>query len=395
VNQKTFYKLIIEFNLDPQKSKSYALDKRLTFNEKKILEAFFLVRNNENIQAMNLLKELTPSPLPFVEAQRLHLLGLCLNNQSHFVEAESYFLKSLSILKQLETPFSLFMGYFNLSFVYCNLARPKEMKKSMDAMEFIEHVTDFQKARFLRVCFSYYSLIDDEENAEKILKDLRPMMSGMPESDSIAQLVTEFIYYCRREEFSKCEEVLFEMKSHRKFHLTENFTFMKKLLNHLTKDERIYLSENSAHSVPLLNLQLKVIQGLEETDLEKAQENWSRLHQIMPDVYKDNFSYQGKKCLFSLCLDKHLSKTIKITPLKKNESANLLDSLYTLLESSPIPLSKSYIYEYLWNSTPVEKDDFNKLEQLVCRMRKEKGIKVMSRKNTYALKPQIDKKLAG
>jgi tetratricopeptide (TPR) repeat protein len=392
LNQKTFYKLIIEFNLDPQKSKSYAQDKRLTFNEKKTLEAFFLIRNNENIQAMNLLKELTPSPLHFVEAQRLFLLGLSLNNQSHFVEAESYLLKSLSILKELETPFSLFMCYFNLSFVYCNLARANEMKKAMDAMEFIEQVAVFQKARYLRVCFSYYSLVDDEKNALKVLKDLKPMMPEMPESDCIAQLVTEFIYYCKREEFSKCEKVLNEMKNYRKFHLTENFTFMKKLLNHLTKDERIYISENSSHSVPLLNLQLRVIQALEETDLEKADYNWAKLRQMMPNDYQDNFQFVGKKCLFSLCLDKHLSKTRKIQPIKKNESVNLINSLYTLLKNSPIPLSKSYIYEHLWSETPSEKEDFNKLERLVSRMRTEKGIKVISRKNTYAIKIESKKK---
>jgi hypothetical protein len=143
-----------------------------------------------------------------------------------------------------------------------------------------------------------------------------------------------------------------------------------------------------------LNLQLRFIQALEETDLEKANKHWKDLTKMMPDVYQENFVFNGKKCLFSLCLNKHLFKTVRAQPIVRNENNSLVDALYQLLSNSSSPLSKSYIYEYLWNEIPIEKEDFNKLERLVSRMRSEKGVDAISRKNTYSIKAPTSKKQA-
>ncbi len=385
MNQKTFYKIIIDFNINPAKSKFYVDDKRLTFNEKKILDAYFLIRNNENVEAMKLMKGLAPSSLPFVEAQRLLLIGLSLNNQSLYHEAEESILKALSLFKELGTHFSVFMCYFNLSFIYFNLMNREKMKLVVEALKSIEFETEFQRIRYLRVKFAYLTLTEQITEANIVLSEIELSKGKMPESDRIAQLIIEFMFFSAQQDFIKCRKILIEMKSYRKFHLTENYIFMKKLLDHLTFNVPIYFYDDKFFDVPILNYQLKVIQSLEEMDIENAKEHWRKLSAIMPEIFGESFAFKGRKCLFSLCLDKHLSNVNKEHSCKKSEELNLIISLHDLLKSSDRPLSKSYIYEFLWNDVPVEKSDFNKLERLISRLRSEKQVRVVYRKGTYFL----------
>ena len=392
MNQKTFYRIIIDFNVNPHKAKFYLEDKRLTFNEKKILDAYYLIRNNENVEAMKLMKGLAPSPLPFVEAQRKLLIGVALNNQSLFNEAEESILNALSVFKELDTQFSIFMCYFNLSFVYYNQLQMDKMKTAIDEMGHLSFETDFQRAKHLRAQFAYFAHMVEVNKAHRILEEIKPWKAKMPESDNIAQLVIEFIFYSGQEDFKQCQMILDEMKNFRKFHLSENFNFMKKLLDHLVHNEPIYFTEGKSHDVPILNYQLRVIQALEEMDLVKAKTNWTLLSSMMPDLYHEDFIFKGPKGLFSLCLDKHLSKISNAKPIQKNQEMSLLNSLYHLLKSSTTPLSKAYIYEYLWNTPPQDKSDMSKLEKLISKIRTEKGFDVISRKGTYQVAPRPNKK---
>jgi hypothetical protein len=107
VNQKAFYKIILDINLSPERTKKSLADKRLTNNEKKIIEAYILIRSNKNAEAVKLLDALPPSDLPFVEAQRALLTGLALNNLSHFKEAEESILKSVPVFQNFNTPYPL------------------------------------------------------------------------------------------------------------------------------------------------------------------------------------------------------------------------------------------------------------------------------------------------
>lgn len=390
MEQKAFYQALIDINIDPSKTKKCLDDKRPTYAEKRILESYLLIRNNQNKEALDMMRSLAPTGLPFVEAQKDLLIGLSLNNQSMFLDAEASILKAIPVFIYLRSDYFLFMSYFNLSLIYLNTSRFNKMKASIDFMSNLKLETDLQRLRLLRCKFAYFAETDEKEKAEEILLELEAYKLSMPESDCISQLLCEFRFYVRHENFSRCESILNEMKKYRKFNLTENFNFMKKLLGHLTQNTPLYAYQDGFESVPLLKHQISVIRFLEEQDYDASKNHWRELQKIDPEVYLDDFKYTGVKCLFSLCLDKHLLKKMP-DKVEKIEAKSQLEALINLLLHSEKPLPKGYIFEILWGSPPQDKEDLKKLTRLVYRARIEKETEITSRKGTYFIERKVRK----
>ena len=387
MQQKTFYKTLLEFNTNPAKAKQCLSDKRLTLAEKKILEGYLLIRNNENQLALQMMKQLSPSDLPFVEGQRKFVMGLSLNNMSFFDEAEKMIKEALIIFQKFEAPYFLFTGHFLLFTTYSNQGRPDLMKETLDMLESIPVVLGIQKIRLLRCRFDYFSIVN-ESKAREVLKEIENVKEEMSEGDIISHLVCEFMFFVQYDEFDNCEKVLSEMKKYRKFHLTENFNYMKKLLAHLQTNAPVYFYEVDFKAAPLLSLQLKLIHSFEEKNSAVAEKTWEELSHLYPKSYLPDFQYMGRKCLFSLCLEKHHSNRKSVLVINKVDAQSKLDLLLKLLSTSETPLTKGNIYEQLWDQAPEFKDDLKKLTRLISRARSERGVEIKSRKGTYYVETQ-------
>jgi len=390
VQQKTFYKLLLDVNLNPSKVKQSLLDKRLTRIEKTIIESYLLIRNNQNNEALNILKGLPPSEFAFVEAQKNLLIGISLNNQSMFTEAEIAIWKSIPTLKTLESQYFLFAAYFNLCFIYFNNRHLSKMNNIIQAMEGIKQESDIQETRLLRCKFIYYSEINETIQAKALLKQIETRKSTMPESDAISHLLLEFSFFVKMEDFVMCEHLLLEMKNFRKYNLTENYNFLKKMLHHLTAGGPIYAYQSDFQYTPILHHQIKVIQSLEEKNLDLAKSHWDALASSNANIYQEHFHYAGGKCLFSLCLAKHTQSIAVPKNLEIKGGVPKVDALISLLTEAGAPLPGPMIYEILWGETPVEKQDMNKLKRLIYRAKNEKQIEIKFHKGTYAI--GVDKK---
>lgn len=394
MEQKAFYQALIDINIDPSKTKKCLDDKRPTYAEKRILESYLLIRNNQNKEALEMMRSLAPTGLPFVEAQKDLLIGLSLNNQSIFIDAEASISKAIPVFTNLKSDYFLFMCYFNLALIHLNTSQLDKMKSSVESMSHLSLETKLQKIRLLRCQFAYYSESGYGTEARDYLSKIETLKPEMPESDIISQLLCEFRFFIAEENFSKCEAILDEMKNFRKFHLSENYNFMKKLLSHVSQNTPLYAYSSDFESVPLLKHQISVIKSLEELNQSEAKDHWIKLQKLAPDMFQDNFVFNGRKCLFSLCLNKHLNRS-KSLNIKKKEERPQLDALIELLEKAEGPLQKGFIYEFLWNTTPESKDDFKKLTRLIYRARIERGIEVLSRKGTYYIENKKKKLKTG
>ena len=107
------------------------------------------------------------------------------------------------------------------------------------------------------------------------------------------------------EELQQASGVLNELKQFRNYQLSENYNFMKKMLDHLTDGSPLYVYDHLFQNVPVLLHQLKVIQFLEEKNLDQARAHWEKLKSISPQIYGKAFEYHGSTCLFSLGLRMH------------------------------------------------------------------------------------------
>lgn len=392
MKEKTFYKALLELSSDPDKAKRSLLDKRLTAIEKQIIDGYLKIRNNQNYEVIESMQKNITSDSMFVESQRLLLIGCASNNLSQFAQAEKYLFNAIEILKKMETPYFHFFAYFNLFWIKSNLNETQQMEKILNEMQKIPVANEHQRLRFLRCQFSFYHKTQDFQNATRVLNEIEPIRSSLSESDIISYLIEKFMFYIQMDDFTHCYDILADMKNYRKFHLSENYKFMKKLMDHLTKESPIYAYAQDFDKVPVLHHQIKFIQSLEENKLDDAKTHWASLQTISPSTYKENYNYNGSKCLFSLCLEKHRHQLVIPKKLEIAENLPKIEALISLLSKSNIPLAAGLIFETIWGRTIEDKEDLMKLTRMVSRAKSEKGVDIVFRKGTYQIKKSAAEK---
>lgn len=387
---KTFDAIIKELNYHPEKSKRWLEDKRLTMLEKKIISGYMMVRNNQNEDVIAELTTLGESDIEFVNSHRDLLLGICYNNTTRFHLAEKHLLKSIQGFEQNQLHYHLFTARFDLFMVYSNLVNLPKMKSVLDEMEKMRLDGKLAQIRLMRCQFIYADEAFNVESGWSLNKKLNALKPEMAESDLIAHLVSEFMFYIKQDEFDLAQDVLMQMKKHRKFHLSENFNFMKRLMDHHRLGMPIYAYDREFKNIPLLFHQLKVIQAFESQEKETAQFHWQELQKIAPEIHGPDFVFKGGKGLFAICLEKYLhqEKPVELTEVSEGSKVEIF---YQLMIKAQGPLQKGLVYEILWGTSPEDKDDYKRLTRLVSKVRDRYGIDIQTRKGTYFLSPTSQK----
>lgn len=383
MKEKTFYNILLSFNENPAKAKKKLDDKRLTLVEKKIVQGHLLLRDNKNSEVINLLLTQTPSELLFVESQRLLLLGCAYNNLSQFVQAQEYIIKSIEIVQNLNAPYFHFLGWFNYFWICANLNKLEEMSLSIETLSKLPISSKREQVRVLRCQFCFYQMSGRINEAELCMRSIDKVKEGLSESETIFYLIDKFMFYIQIEKFEFAMSTLEEMKKNRKFSLSENYQFMKLLLNNLVSGSVIYAYDADFKDAPVLLHQIRVIQALEARDNEQAKYFWDKLTHEFPGLYLDNFKYNGEKCLFSLCLDKHYTKMPSHTSFNFEEGLTKLDKLKIIFEREQNPISASNLFELIWGRSCESKDDLLKISKLIYRLKAEGEIQVEYKKGTY------------
>lgn len=386
VKVKTFIHALNLCLTNVKKAKIFLQDKRLTQAEKTILASYFHLRDNELDIVVDKLLPLVSND-PIVESQRKLLLGMAYNNLSLYEKAIPLLEDSLLILKDENLPQQLFNAYHNLFIIELNLKKTDRMAVLLQEMSELKLSTQVEKISLHKCLFCFHSMIGDYAAADGQLKFLDKNMDQMSECQAISILVDKFDYLIKQEKFTAAEKCLNQMKNYRKFHLSENYNFMKNLLAHLTTSSPLWITDSDYQSIPMLFHQIKCIQKLEQDNTEEALEHWNQLNTISSHTYLDNFQYKGDKCLFSLCLDKHQKvKTdakINLDQIKAESKAELF---YKILIEANAPISKENIYQLIYKEKFVEKSDLVKLQRLVSRVRADYNLQIEFQQGCYRIK---------
>jgi hypothetical protein len=382
VKCKIFDLVLKELNERPARLEKWLDDHRLTSLEKKILVGHSWIRNNLNQKVLDEIPQLPQSEIDFVEAHRLLLIGIAANNLSHFEQAKNFLQDSTQAFASLELHYYHFIGRFNLFLLASNQLDFKSMRQHLEVMRTIPQELALQQLRLLRCEFIFADETNQIELARKWLAEIENVKETLPESDRISQLVSEFMFRVKLEELSEARHVLEQMKKHRKFHLSENFNYMKKLLDHLIDNKPIYAYATDFEQVPVLFHQVQLIQSLEALEKESAAEHWKVLQKMMPQVYGEPFQYLGTKCLFSLALDKHLKRENRPV-VQADAHDSKVDQLISILKAHPSGLKKAHLFELLWGEIPESKDDLKRLVRLVYKARQTHQLEIQTRKGSY------------
>lgn len=387
VLEKTFAQVLVEFNTDIRKAKAALDDKRLSAVEKLILQNHLKIRDNKNEEVINNLSHLTPSYSNFVEAHRLMILGSAFNNLTQFHEAKQYLEKAVTLFQKHGPPYFSFHASFTLFWIYANLEDLDSMKVELERMELIAPQDDKQNLKFLRSQFCYFQLADKEMKAQEVLDEIDGRFGEMNEDDKIRHLVDKFIFFVQMNNLTEAKDILDQSKKYRKFSLSENYNYMKKMLDHLMLNTALYVYEKDFQCAPILYDQIKCIQYLEEKNILQAKDVWAKLNKCSPGIFKEFLNYAGKRSLFSLCLEKHkLEQLPKLHNVKAYPSK--LDALVSHLSKATVPLRAAYLFELIWGEPPQDKEDLKKVSRLVYRAKIELALEIEFRKGTYLLKPK-------
>jgi len=387
VKCKTFDSYIKELIYYPQRATKWFADKRLTSVEKKILQGYLQIRNNQSSQVITELKDLPQSSIAFVQDHFHLILGICYNNIGDAKSGEKYLSLAIKGFEDKGEDYHLFTALFNLLNLLGNEARVSEMGAVLSKMEEICPDMKLAKLRLFRSQFIYACDSNQELLARKLITKINLLKADFSESDLAQHLVCEFMFYIKYEELNKAQDIIVQMKKCRNYALSENYHFMNRLLSHLITDSAIYVYEREFPTLTYLFHQMKVIESLQGADRENAEIYWKKLQAFNPDIYKEDFRYHGEKCLFSLCLEKHLNKVKKFNLKLNSNNTPLYKVAFEILTQSSIPLKKGHLFELIYGEVPETKEDDIRLARIISKIRQVYGVRILFKKGSYSLEP--------
>lgn len=380
---ETFTRSLVRLGESPGSARTVLKNPALSIPERKILEAHLLIRANRNLDAILFLKAISPGLHPFVEAERLLMLGVALLNLSRFKESGAALKMAAKRLDRLDAGSFRFTAWFNLFLCFFNSGNRPGMARAIRVLTGIAGLSEWSRVRLLRVRFLHAVETGDRKGALGLLPLIRAGISKLPESDRISQEVSEFRFHILCGEFEAARKTLLGMKRHRKFHLKQNFNFMKILLDHLTEGKPVYAYFKDFKEAPLLFAQLRVIQSLESGDRESALRAWSELSLLVPEIHGAPFETFGPETLFSLCVRKNLKRPLAEEVETDGLVDNLQQKLVRILRFSEAPVQKSELFERIWGRPLQDKEDLRRLSRLVSKARKAFSILIQSRRGAY------------
>lgn len=396
IKVKTFVQALRGFAKDPQKTRSYFDDRRLTLSEKNVLKAFFLYRDNKLQEALDCLIAITGALDPVVVGLKDLITGMTLANQSHFKEGIPYLENSLDILVKYKLEYFRFLALANLFVVHLNLKDKKNTKTILMKLKAFPDKTEWQMLYLMRSHFNFFLLLGKYNEAEEILAEIEGKRNIMSEGDIINHLVAKFDFGIKKKDFDLAQNTLKEMTKYRKYHLTSNYNFMKILLDHYLNQTPIYVENSDFKDCPLLFYQIQLIKSLEEQNQKSAKTSWDKLHHMNSEIYQSDFSYHGDPCLFSLCLSLYETSQKKLSPPTHGSPSSSLYEKFKIifLQSPGVFFEKEKLYFMVWGREIESKDDLGKLSQYIYLLRTKDRLEIKMKKGCYCLVPVEQKKVS-
>lgn len=391
---KAFHQAIDKIRQDYNKYKDLLKDKRMSHAERLIIQTYVELRNNNYEKIFSYMKSCSPGE-EYINAHKFLVMGIACNNITRFKEAsENFELAERLFNVELDSHF-LFFLYLNWYYLAIN-TRDKE--KASTVIKEVNNITKALTPRFealkILINFDFCAKNGDIDLATKMNNELKKVEANLYHADMTALTVIRFNFYVASKDYKKAQKEIFKLKSIRKNQLTENFKYMSSLLNFLLHNKPLYLREIETSRSPYLYTQLKVLKSLESHDFRSAEDSWQTLSSQHPDLYQDEFQYQGGNDLFSQCLSKlllsakrHRNQSLdEIIPALQKPDMAIDETLDHLFNNQDLKISKEELFEILYKRSPQSVHDDIKLAKAISRHRKKTGKEIVSSRGYFLYK---------
>ena len=370
---------------NPKATENDLKDRRLNLEEKTILRGWFLLRKNKVAELIELINSMPISQSELIECQKKLLLGICFNNLGQLNKAQNYLEEVPSVLSRYQIKCLQFIAYYNLFICYFNLNDIPSAEETIKQMESLRPDHYRHDLLLLQCRFMLNLLNENNLEAQKNLDLLDKQTSKMSESMRLGHCYDKFNFYLNQNKLSNCLSSLLEMKKCRAFNLSENFIYMKNMLELLVNDKPIYVYSHQFKLNHHYFYHLKVIQLIQSMDINAANVYWKKLVSFDHENYFDGFIVKDQNSLLALALKKFekniISQTSRLNISSDGMSKEKL--LAEIIQSSPHPFPKDLIHELIWGRKIHDKNDMIKLKKLVSRVRQLFGLDIKFKSNCY------------
>jgi tetratricopeptide (TPR) repeat protein len=384
---KAFIRLLTMFHRNIRATEKDLKDKRLTLEERSILKGWFLLRKNKISEVIELIQSITSSQNEFVESQKKLLLGICYNNLGQLSKAEEHLSEVPKVFSMYPVKCLEFIAYYNLYICYFNKDDVQNAEKILTKIESLRP-DHFRHELLLLQCQFMSNLMKGESSkAETLLIELDNQTFKMSESMKLGHYYDKFNFYLSQKKLADCLKCINEMKKCRSFNLSENFLYMKMLLELLVHDKSLYVYSHQFKLNHHLYYHLKVIQSIQSLDVNAASLYWKKLILFDPQNYFEDFKVKDESSLLSLALNKYRHYLMSDqSQLKYKEHEGRKEKVFAdLIQNSSHPIPKDVIHQLIWGSELRDKDDMIKLKKLVSRVRQIFHLDIRYKNNCYYL----------
>jgi hypothetical protein len=385
---KAFYKLLIEHSFNTKKVKKLIqTDKRLNQDERTILSCFLLMRENKNQEALAMIEVVKKQSDPLVESMRFFLLGSLLNHLGMQDKSMIKLTASYDHLPKGHDSHLEFVILLNLYIINVNYRSIKNAGHFIQQMDQIKNLNDEDQLTLMKCHFNFSTLTGDLKQAAQFYKELDAKKDLFKPHTLISYYFDVWDYAIVAKDFKLCEEILEKIKEQRVYSLTQNYNYMKILLNHYLHDQPVFINEQIFRGFPKLLNELRCIRYLETNKLSEASQTWDAMRQFAPHAFKEHFHYQGQASILSLCLEKHETKIKNYQPknIKRDVNRPIPEGIKVLLEQNA-HLTKDELFRALFNRDPDSKDDYARLSREIYKCKSMFQLNIDTKKGLVALK---------
>jgi hypothetical protein len=372
---------------NPRASEKNLKDKRLSLEERNILKGWLLLRKNKIFEVIELVKSIHSTTNDLFESQKKLLLGICYNNLGQLKKAQLYLVDVPPVLEIYDVKCLKFIAYYNLFICYFNQNNKIDSELTLKRMEALR-ADHYRHELLLQQCYFMYHILNNaDKEAELLLFKLDKQTDKMSESMKLGHYYDKFNFYLTKNNLIECLKCIHNMKKCRSFNLSENFLYMKILLEFLVHNKPLYAYPQQFKINHHLYYHLKIIQSLQGQDLSTANLYWKRLIQLDPENYFEGFKVKDESSLLFLAVKKY---QFHLFPDQNKLFINSTDGkkekiFAELIQNCNHPISKDVIHQLIWGSEIKNKEDMVKLKKLVSRVRKQFNLDIKFKNNCYYL----------
>ena len=383
---KAFLELILLHSKNPKRTKELLkTDRRLNHDERNIVRGFLLMRDNLNEKAHSLAHSIRQQQDPFVEAMRIYLVGAALNNQGKYIKALHCFQDCHRLIPKGFNQHLEFVILNNIFIIHMNLHQLAESREILVVMGMIDQLPAEDAQRLKRLQFGFYIAVEETIKAEESYTFLSQNKDTFKDHEFVSLQIQFYNYGIVFNRLEICDQALNELKDQKKYALTQNYNYMKILLNHLRDHAPIYIQEQDFKDYPTLLLELKFIRALDQAKISELPTLWKELQNINPQSFLDGYQYAGYKSVFSRCLELHQEKLQGFKTLSvKEPTMSILDAIQYKLENEDF-VSKEQLYYYIYGRELESKLDLNRVSKYVNKLKTTGNLEIESIRGGYRL----------